>query len=136
MLVFSSAERTNSLALSLRPFQRRWYKSKMRPALASNCGSRGKIQQRCCHGRMASSFSHRQMVVSLREAVRPTGADLRAEFRHAPARKGHTKAAGKFTGDGLNLHDQLWGEKPGVGRDVGSLPGRPSVFRRNVFASG
>src|SRR5205807_6992861 len=71
MLVFSSAETTNSLALSLRPFQRRWYKSKMRPALAANCGSRGKIQQRCCQGRMASSFSHRQMVVSLREAVRP-----------------------------------------------------------------
>ena|SRR5947207_9139870 len=35
MLVFSSAERTNSLALSLRPFQMRWYKSKIRPAFDS-----------------------------------------------------------------------------------------------------
>src|SRR6266480_2736912 len=71
ILGLASAETTNSLALSLRPFQRRWYKSKMRPALAANCGSRGKIQQRCCQGRMASSFSHRQMVVSLREAGTP-----------------------------------------------------------------
>src|SRR5437763_1834104 len=63
MLVFSSAERTNSLAPSLRPFQMRWYKSKMPPALASKSGSRGKIQQRCCQGRMASSLSHRQMTV-------------------------------------------------------------------------
>src|SRR5437667_150628 len=43
----------------------------MRPALVSKSGSRGKIQQRCCQGRMASSFSQRQMVVSLREAVNP-----------------------------------------------------------------
>src|SRR5256884_171671 len=42
-----------------------------------------------------------------------TGADLGAQFGHAPARKGHTKAAGKFTGHGFNLHDQLWGENPG-----------------------
>jgi hypothetical protein len=64
------------------------------------------------------------------------GADLPAAFRHAPARKGHTKAAGEFTGDGLNLYDQFWGKNPASARGAGSLPGRPSVFRRSVFASG
>jgi hypothetical protein len=36
-------------------------------------------------------------------------ADMCAEFRHAPARKGHTAAIGKFAGDSFNLHDQFWG---------------------------
>src|SRR5881394_3361812 len=96
--VFSSAERTNSLAPSLRPFQMRWYKSKMPPALASKSGSRGKIQQRCCQGRMASSLSHRQMVVSLTDAVRPqvrtwapSSATLQRE-RGTPKRWGNSQA--------------------------------------------
>src|SRR6267143_491734 len=64
------------------------------------------------------------------------GADMGAEFRYAPARKGHTAAIGKFAGDGFNLHDQCCGEKPGGGRGDGSLPDLPSVFRRTVSASG
>src|SRR5213082_1097329 len=135
MLVFSSAERTNSLAPSLRPFQMRWYKSKMPPALASKSGSRGKIQQRCCQGRMASSLSHRQMVVSLTDAVRPQVRTWAPSSAHAPARKGHTEAMGQFAGDGFNAHDQFWGEKPGVGRGAVCPPGRPNVFQRTVFAS-
>ena|SRR5437667_8477162 len=135
MLVFSSAERTNSLALSLRPFQMRWYKSKIRPAFDSKCGSRGKIQQQCCQGRMASSFSHRQMVVSLRDAVRPQARTWEPSSATLQREKG-TDATGKFAGDGFNLHDQFWGKKLGGGRAVGSLPDRPAVFRRIVFASG
>ena len=61
---------------------------------------------------------------------------MEAEFRYAPARKGRTKATGKFAGHGFNLHDQFWGEKPGGGRGVGSLPDLPNVFRRIAFASG
>jgi len=34
----------------------------MRPALAVNLGSRGKIHERCCHGLIASSDSQRQTV--------------------------------------------------------------------------
>jgi len=37
----------------------------MRPALTANAGSRGKIQVRCCHSRMASSCNHRHTVLSL-----------------------------------------------------------------------
>src|SRR5205823_1663267 len=75
-----------------------WYKSRMRPALASKSGSRGKIQQRCCQGRMASSLSHRQRVVSLREAASPqertwapSSATLQRE-RGAPTRLGNSQA--------------------------------------------
>jgi hypothetical protein len=65
-----------------------------------------------------------------------TGADIGAEFRHAPARKWLTDATGKFAGQGFNLHHQFWGKKSGVGRGAGGLPDRPAVFRRIVFASG
>jgi len=34
----------------------------MRPALMVKSGSRGKIQERCCHGLIASSDSQRQTV--------------------------------------------------------------------------
>src|SRR3990172_7940380 len=43
----------------------------MREALAAKKGSRGKIQQRFCHGLIASSESQRQTVLSLTVAVSP-----------------------------------------------------------------
>src|SRR3990172_9033163 len=43
----------------------------MREALAAKNGSRGKIQQRCCHGLIASSESQRQTVLSLIRATSP-----------------------------------------------------------------
>lgn len=43
----------------------------MRPALAANAGSRGKIQLRCRHGRSASWLSQRQTVVPLICATSP-----------------------------------------------------------------
>jgi len=79
-----------------------------------------------------SSFSHRQMVVSLREA---TGADMGAEFGHTPARKRLAHVSGECTCDGFNAHEQLRGKARG--RPGGeNLPGLPVVFRRTVFASG
>src|SRR6266566_3597205 len=113
MLVFSSAERTNSLAPSLRPFQMRWYKSKMPPALASKSGSRGKIQQRCCQGRMASSLSHRQMVVSLTDAVRPQVGKVAPDLGHPQRKRGTTKGWGKSQGIALTGNDNFWGKNPG-----------------------
>ncbi len=47
------------------------HRSKMRPAFTANCGSRGKIQDRYRQGRMASSCSHRHIVLSLIVATRP-----------------------------------------------------------------
>jgi hypothetical protein len=38
------------------------YRSRIRPALAVNCRSRGKIHERCCQGLIASSKSQRQTV--------------------------------------------------------------------------
>lgn len=52
--LFSSGEMTKSSSLRGRPRHWRWYRSKMRPALAAKSGSRGKIQLRWRHGRMAS----------------------------------------------------------------------------------
>src|SRR5439155_24076897 len=43
----------------------------MRPALRAKSGSRGKIQQRCCQGRMASWCSQRHTVLSLMVATSP-----------------------------------------------------------------
>ena len=43
----------------------------MRPALTLKSGARGKIQQRCCHGRMASSCSQRYTVLLLMLATMP-----------------------------------------------------------------
>src|SRR5262245_19284620 len=71
MLVFSSVEMTNSSSRNSCPCQQRAYKSRMRPAFTWNCGSRGKIQQRCRHGRMASSCSQRHTVLLLMRATSP-----------------------------------------------------------------
>src|SRR5438093_3358281 len=43
----------------------------MRPALTAKSGSRGKIQVRCCQGRMASALSQRHTVLSLIVATMP-----------------------------------------------------------------
>jgi hypothetical protein len=48
-----------------------WYKSNIGPALAINCGSRGNIQLRYCHGLMASLLSHLQIVMPLMLATIP-----------------------------------------------------------------
>src|ERR1035437_210588 len=38
------------------------YRSRIGPARCANSGSRGKIQERCCHGLIASWDSHRHTV--------------------------------------------------------------------------
>src|SRR2546423_11365719 len=135
MLVFSSAERTNSLAPSLRPFQMRWYKIQN----ASGLGFEIRISWEDpaavlprTDGVLAQPSPDGGVTDGCRQAA---SADVGAEFGHAPARKGHTEAMGQFAGDGFNAHDQFWGEKPGVGRGAVCPPGRPNVFQRTVFAS-
>src|SRR5919197_3950808 len=113
MLVFSSAESTKSVGPSASPSYWRAYRSRMRPALTANSGSRGKIHVRCCQGRMASSCSQRQTVLLLmvatmppRWASRTTSAVLRRERgtprvagnSHARALTWTTTSGGKSSG--------------------------------------
>src|SRR5712691_2049721 len=78
MLVFSSAEMTNSSFWRGLPFQERPYRSRMRLALTAKLGSRGKIQVRWYQGRMASAWSHRQMVLPEMVATKPAWQTWRA----------------------------------------------------------
>lgn len=63
MEVVSSAEITYSSPARGWPAKTRWYRSSTTPAFSANAGSRGKIHERSRHGRIASSESHRQIVV-------------------------------------------------------------------------
>jgi hypothetical protein len=112
--VFSSAERTNLLGPSLRPFQMRWYKSRMRPALDSKSGSRGKIQQRCCQGRMAFSLSHCQTVVSLRDAVRPQARTWAPSSATLQRERGTPKRVGNSQAIALTCTTSSGGKNPGA----------------------
>ena len=90
-------------------------------------GSRGKIQLRCCQGRMASSCSQRHTV-----RVADAGHDAAAlGFAHdvgaTETRQRQATGRGEFTGEGLDLHDQFWGGSRGrPGRGCSSSPGRRS----------
>ena len=65
MLVFSSLEITQSPSVRGCPCHSPAYRSKIGPALASNAGSRGKIQCSYCQGFRPSSCSNRQTVLRL-----------------------------------------------------------------------
>ena len=61
-------------------------------------------------------------------------ADMPSEFVQTPARERHVMLGRQFASQGLNLHDEFWGEKTG-GDPVGHvLPGPPDVPRRNAYA--
>jgi hypothetical protein len=91
-------------------------------------GARGKIQQRCCPGWIASSLSQRQRVVSLREAVSPqerTGAPSSATLqreRGAPTRRGNSQAIA------LTCTTSSGGKNPGPARAFGVLQPGQSFF--------
>src|SRR5215468_576108 len=61
---------------------------------------------------------------------------MSAEFRHTPTGKGRPGQARKLAGQGLNVHDQFWGEKPGGAPGVGGLPDPPNAPQRSAFATG
>jgi len=70
------------------------------------------------------------------EGCRQTSAaHMRSEFGYTPTGKGHASDTGELTGDGLNVHHQFWGEKPGGVPGVGSLPDPPSASQRIAFAT-
>src|SRR5919198_5309953 len=118
MEVFSSALTTYSSVLSGSPCHWRAYRSSTRAALGSKSGSRGKIQLRCAHGRIASSASQRQMVVPEISATRPrlmtslrmSGTCSRDSGR--PRRLGSSQAIA-FTSTTSSGGKNAWASPPG-----------------------
>src|SRR3990172_279590 len=118
MLVFSSAEMTYSSLPKGRSCQQPWYKSRTRPALDSNWGSRGKIQLRCCQGRMASSSSQRQMVLPLICATRPRALTSRTKSWRLNRESGKPVARGNAQASALTRTTTAGGKNgraPGPG---------------------
>jgi hypothetical protein len=69
---------TYSSGASRASLKRRAYTPSTRAALVAKSGSRGKIQDRCCQGLIASAQSQRQIVVSEMEAKMPCSTAARA----------------------------------------------------------
>src|SRR5437867_1023008 len=113
MLVFSSAEITNLSERSLRPFQTRWSRSRIRPALTPTPGARRQIQHRCCQGRMASSLSHLQMVGLLRVARRPERRTCEPSSARLHRESGSPSFAGSSQAMALTRTTSSGGEDPG-----------------------
>src|SRR5712691_881481 len=86
----------------------------MRPAFSSKSGSRGKIQHRCCQGRMASSLSHRQMVVSLTAANRPERRTCEPSSARLHRDSGRPNLAGSSHAMALTRTTSSGGEDPGA----------------------
>ncbi len=62
-------------------------------------------------------------------------ADFGSQLTHAPTRQRNITGGRQFTGKGLNLNDEFWGEKPGVARGDRALQDPLSVLRKNAFAT-
>ena len=92
----------------------------MRPALASNCGSRGKIQQRCCQGRIASSCNQRHTVLSLMRATNPERWACRATSATLRRDSGKPSVAGSSQASALISTMSSGGKDPRSTR-AGSL---------------
>src|SRR5919109_73601 len=120
MLVFSSAESTNSSSRRGRPSHCLAYRSRMRPAFEINFGSRGKIQVRCCQGRIASSCSHRQTVLLLKLATMPERCALRTISAELKRESGTPSVAGSSHAMAFTCTTTSGGENRGAARS-GSL---------------
>jgi len=62
-------------------------------------------------------------------------ADCGSQLTHAPTRQRNITGGRQFTGKGLNLNDEFWGEKPGVARGDRVLQAPRGALRRTVFAT-
>ena len=102
----------------------------MRPAFSAKSGSRGKIQLRCCQGRMASSWSQRQTVLSLMVATKPWPSTSRP-ISALLSRDSGKPRCGQLTRDGLNLDHDSGGKNSGrPERGRSSRPARRSSKNR------
>src|SRR6266852_3533195 len=105
----------------------------MRPALAAKSGSRGKIQVRCCQGRMASSWSHRHTVVSLMVATMPERWASRTRSLMLRRESGKPRVAGSSHARALIWTTTSGGEKPWAAR-AWSLLQAVQAFVEEPFA--
>ena len=102
-----------------------------RPALAWKCGSRGKIQQRCCQGRIASSCNQRHTVLSLMRATRPERCACRATSATLSRDSGKPKVVGRSQASALISIVSSGGGRPGASRAWGAtliLSGRTTTM--------
>src|SRR5229473_43599 len=100
---------------SQRPMRRtRWKRSRIRPAFSSKSGSRGKIQHRCCQGRMASSLSHLHIVVSLTVAERPERRTCEPSSARLHRDSGSPSLAGSSQAMALTRTTSSGGKDPGA----------------------
>jgi hypothetical protein len=114
ILLFSSAEMTNSRALRGRPCQRRSYRSRIRPALAAKSGSRGKLQLRCRQGRSASALSQRHKVAPLISATNPCVITSRRISERESRESGSCKRCGSSQASALTWTTTLGGKEGGT----------------------
>lgn len=62
--------------------------------------------------------------------------DVPDDVRGAQARERQAQRGGEFTGDGLDLHHDFWGEKPGADPGAAVPPSPAIVHGKNVCARG
>ena len=130
MLVFSSADITNSSSCRGVSSHTRAYRSRMRPALAANCGSRGKIQHLCCQGRMASSCNHRHTVLSLMVAAIPLLRTSRAISGVLQRERGTPELAGSSQASAFTCTTTSGGERPGTTRPFSVIEASHSLLEK------
>jgi hypothetical protein len=124
---------TKSFSPRGRPSQVRSYRSSNRLALLSKSGSRGRIQQRCCQGRIASSCSQRHKVLSLIVATKPWSRAYRANSGTLQRAKGCSRREGSSQAKALICTTSSGGGKPGSARSWYFLqPGQP--FGKEAFS--
>src|SRR3972149_9714269 len=136
MEIFSSADRTNSSSLSRCPPKTRSYRSRMREALAAKSGSRGKIQQRCCHGRIASSESQRQTVLSLILATSPERLASLATSVTLSRESGIPSDAGSSQARAFTWMTSSGGENPRAGGALLLVKPRQALLMEPLSPSG
>src|SRR5258706_16173823 len=100
----------------------------MRPAFPANSGSRGKIQHRCCQGRMASSLSQRHTVLSLMVAASPLRSTSRAMSPQLKRDSGSPRVRGSSQAMALTSTTTSGGKNSGPPRALAFLQSRHAVL--------
>src|SRR5271169_5607599 len=102
----------------------------MRPALTANWASRGKIQQRCCQGRIASALSQRQTVLSLMVATNPNCRARCATLETLRRESGKPSVAGSSHASALTCTTTSGGKSPGSARAHLIFQARKALFKK------
>src|SRR3990170_2310483 len=100
----------------------------MRPAFTPKSGSRGKIQHRCCQGRMASSLSQRHTVLSLMVATSPLRSTSRAMSAQLKRDSGRPRVAGNSQAIALTSTTTSGGKSSGATRAQAFIQTRQTLL--------